>query len=306
MTDGVWCAMILCPLPVPHVSLLHARYTQDTELIADKKSSGGIELVSPTFKAFTGSTWRSNVEAVWNFIQQNYKITGSGLCATHIHISIDPDHTLRDIKRLAQAVIQFEPALEALVPPERRHNVFAKSNWLDSPGLGRKGLSRRDSITAVGQASDFDQLMALLQPLHELDREFAWNFYPLFTDTKTIEFRKPPVSVTQDEALSWAEFAISFVHASIRCESSNLLKIPSNIGGLRWFLQSFNVPGMNEPHRLQRLWQGKDPGEALEPKPQIQGSFPENMDLAAKLQATVEEDERLIREFAKTAQEPYW
>jgi len=263
--------------------------------------------VSPVFRVFRGSNWRRDVEAMWGFLQKHYDIMGSGSCATHIHVQIAPNFTLTDIKRIAQAAIHFEPSFEALMPPLRRGNPYAKSNWLEGPRLGRAGLSRQESIAAIERVSDFHRLMELMQPLQpNTDRSLAWNFYSLFTSTGTIEFRKPPVSLTPEENLSWAELALSFVHAAVRCEASKMQKVPSNIGGLHWFLQQFNVPGMNEPARLQSLFRGKNPAAALEPSPQPQGDMEERMRLEAKLRKTIALDQLQIQAFAKTAREPYW
>lgn len=284
----------------PHGLVSRPDYSWLTKLLR------GIELVSPILMAFPGSSWRDDVYSIWNFLQREYNILGSRLCATHIHISLEPDYSLTDIKRLAQAIIHFEPAFEALVPPDRRGNHYARSNWLDGPRLGRLGLSRQDSVAAIEQVLSLDHLMELFQPIHGIDRDFAWNFYSLFTKTKTIEFRKPPLSLTPDEVLCWAELALSFVQAAIRCKPSELQKVPSTIGGLRWFLHQFHVPGMSEPDRLQSLWRWKDPEAALEPKPQAQKQYAKRPDLRAKLHKTVAEDERQIRNFAKKAQEPYW
>ena len=263
-------------------------------------------MISPILKAFPGSTWRTDVETMWRFLQLRYNIFGSEHCATHVHVSIEPRATLQDLKRIAQAIIHFETAIEALVPPDRRGNRYAKSNWLDGPEFGRKGKSRRESIAAIEHVCGPGLLVDLMQPLQRAtDRDYAWNFHSLF-DKKTIEFRQPPVSVTPAEALSWAELAMSFVHAAVRCEPSELQKVPSTIGGLRWFLRQFHVPGMHEPVWLQRLWHGKDERAAVEPIPQPQGSSPETRDLEARLQRLAAADRRQVLAFAEAAREPYW
>lgn len=138
------------------------------------------------------------------------------------------------------------------------------------------------------------------------DRNYAWNFQSLQFYPKTIEFRKPPVSLTPDAALSWAELALSFVHASVRCESSQLQKVPPTVGGLRWFLRQFYVPGMNEPARLERLWKGKDPRAAVEPIPLPEGTREEIAVMKARLHMLAATDKRQILAFAETTREPYW
>ncbi|KAF7505735.1 hypothetical protein GJ744_000501 [Endocarpon pusillum] len=270
-------------------------------------SPWGLELVSPIFEAFPLSTWRQDVIAAWKFLQSYYDVLGTELCATHIHISIESETSLQDSKRIAQAVIHFETALEALMPPERRGNEYAKSNWLDGRRFGREGLTRHESIAAIEKASHLRELVDLMQPFRfGADRDYAWNFLGLQSFPRTIEFRKPPVSLTPDAVLSWAELALAFVHASVRCESSKLQKVPPTIGGLRWFLHQFHVPGMNEPARLERLWTGKDQRAAVEPIPLPEGKEEEIEDMKARLRVLAEADKRQIQAFADNTQEPYW
>lgn len=83
-------------------------------------SPGGMELVSPKFDVRPHSAWRENVQATWDYLQQNYSIESNDLCGTHIHVSLIPVFELSDLQRIACAVIHFETAFEALMPPERR------------------------------------------------------------------------------------------------------------------------------------------------------------------------------------------
>ena len=118
-------------------------------------------MVSPIFLAFPGSTWRTDVEATWTYLSTYYGIVGTQYAGTHIHVGLEPDYSLTDLKRVAQAVIHFEPAFEALVPRARRGNVHARSNWLDAPGLARKGKSRSGSVAAIEEVSCFQDLLYL-------------------------------------------------------------------------------------------------------------------------------------------------
>lgn len=269
-------------------------------------------MVSPIFRAFPGATWRQDVEATWRYLCGNYDIVGTHKAGTHVHVGLEPDYTLTDLKRVAQAVIHFEPAFEYLVPRCRRINPYAKSNWLDSPGLARKGKSRPESIAALGAVNHPQELLSLLHPM-ELngyckDRSFSWNFFSYY-EKRTIEFRKPPMSMTSKEALSWAEVALSFVQASTRCKNDQVLQdIPPTVGGLRWFLQQYaNETGVNEPWRMDRLWQGTEAEAMLEPKPQVSGlPQQERLDLEAKLRTMALADRRRAEGLIKTAKGRYW
>lgn len=271
-----------------------------------------MEMVSPMFRAFSGSRWREDVEATWSYLSQHYDIIGTKLAATHIHIGLEPAYSLTDLKRLAQAVIHFETAFELLVPCARRENIYAKSNWLDAHGLARKGKSRRESIVAIEEVANIHDLLDLLHPVVPSkgcnDRNFAWNFHSWSTK-QSVEFRKPPASLTSKEALSWAELAMSFAQASTSCPTSQeLQRIPPTIGGLRWFLRKYaNVPGVNQPGRLQRLWRGKDPEAILEPVPQApELECQERREMETLLKNMIVADKRRIRLLIRQARGRYW
>jgi Putative amidoligase enzyme len=271
--------------------------------------------VSPVFLGFPGSTWRRGVEETWRYLKKNYNVLGSDTCATHIHIGLESGFDLVHLKRIAQAVIHFETAFEGLVPSCRRNNPYVKSNWLDAPGLAQKNKSRPESIAAIGATSNPEQLLALLHPVARLHvhkiRSFSWNFFSWYSKG-SIEFRKPPASVTSVEALSWAELAMSFVQASIGCESSKTLQdIPPSAGGLLWFLEKFGTEqGVNEPARLQRLWRGTHPELFIEPKPQPQDNTdlkPEQVfELYDSLTIMATADKARVMALIRNARGRYW
>ena len=252
------------------------------------------------------------MEVVWRYLEENYYVLGTHLAGTHIHIGLEPAYTLTDLKRIAQAVIHFEPAFEVLVHPSRRGNTYARSNWLYSPGLAQKDMSRAASIAAIqGIRRPYD-LVDLLHPLGFSgacnDRDFAWNFYSWY-GKGSIEFRKPEISMSSDDALSWAELAMSFVQAATSWESSLTLQdIPPTVGGLRWFLQGFGTqPGLNEPERLERFWRGKAPEAMLQPV--IEGmDLPDwrLLGLNRRLARLIREDKRRIQELITTSEGRYW
>ena len=273
---------------------------------------GGIELVSPIFQAFPGSIWRDNVEGIWGYLWKRYEVIGSPSASTHIHIGLEPEYTLKDLKRIAQAVIHFEPAFEALLPECRNRNFQAKSNWLNAPGLARDGKSRLESIAVIEATLDFDELLNLLQPLKpsgdSYDKSFCWNFSNLHTK-RSIEFRKKPVSTTPEEALCWAELALSFVQASTCCESPEAFRrIPPTVGGLRWFLWKLaDIPGVNQPERLERLWEGKNPEATLQPELEyVTLSDRERPALEPRLRRQVTEEENRVQMLIKRTQGRYW
>lgn len=271
-------------------------------------------MVSPIFRAHPHSTWRRDVEKTWGYLQRHYDITKTSHCATHIHVSFESPsvYTADDIRRIARAVIHFEPALEALVPQSRRGNRFAKSNWLQGQCLGYEELSRTESIAAIDEiplVNDQEDIRRVVELMQDVDdRDYCWNFVNLRRSRETIEFRKPPGSASAAEALSWAEFAMSFVQASVKHGTRDRLeKIPSNVGGLKWFLKQAHVPGVNEPSRLERIWKDKPDNAAVEPQPVLEEYWGEQFPrLEARFKKLAAADNVQLLKLAKTVRQPYW
>ena len=115
-------------------------------------------MVSPIFNVTTDPQWRDHAKATWQNLTRNYEISGNDACSTHIHVSLQPDYCLTDLKQIASSVIYFELAIEALVPEYRRGdedggNEYAKSNWLNSSELAKRGKTRSESIDEILGAS---------------------------------------------------------------------------------------------------------------------------------------------------------
>jgi Putative amidoligase enzyme len=235
--------------------------------------------------------WRDSVKMTWKYLEEDYRIIPTDDCATHIHISLTPQYTLDQLKRIASAIIYFEPAFEALVPDDRRGNLWCRSIWLEGPKFALQDKSRAQSIELVERAPN---TMALLHLLHVIDDpRYAWNFWSLLSPKQTIEFRQPPACETADETLSWAELAVNFIQVSIKHGSAATLRLyPANAEGLRWYLGLVNERGVNEPDRLRGIWAGiYSPNAAMEPIYVPWGGD----ELRPKLEAKAAEDMRLIR-----------
>jgi hypothetical protein len=223
---------------------------------------------------------------------------------------MEPAYTLRELKKIARAAIRFETAIEALVPAARRGNKYAKSNWLDNPSFGHKNISRLEFIAKIGQISDVEELVECMG--ERFNRNYSWNFESLMdTHKHTIEFRKPPVSHAPKghHALSWAELTISFVQASIKCEPpERLMQIPATTDGLRWFLDQGKVAGINEPWRLDGLFENMAPltAKPAQAQPETSAGPSEAQKRKEKLDKMANEDLTDALTFASGKEPPYW
>lgn len=94
---------------------------------------GRLEIASPILHAYEGSSWRSQVQTLCAFLDKHSILSTNRHCSIHVHISVAIGFTLQELKKIAQCIIHFKSAIEALVPPSCRGNEFAKSNWIDNP-----------------------------------------------------------------------------------------------------------------------------------------------------------------------------
>ena len=230
-------------------------------------------MASPLFRAYNGSPWREEVKRTWAFLEENYEITTDKRCSTHVHISVRRGFTLEDIKKIAQCVIHFEPAIEALVAPERRGNRYSMSNWLDNYRFAGQNKSPRQAIAEIGRAQTRAEVVDLMTPGLE---SFGWNFRSMLR-LRTIEFRKGSPSRNAREALAWAELAMTFILSAMQTDdppTSYLDHAAPNVDGLkRFLLQDKLEPFMSDPRYLEPLWAGKTGEESVQPRPALRDAL---------------------------------
>lgn len=213
---------------------------------------------------------------VWNFLESQFAVTvpnrdtpgnTDGIStSTHVHLSVPGGFTLPQIKRLAQAVIHFECAVEVLMPAHRRGNEYAKSNWIDN--LLLRGNSRDKCMLQVEDCISIGEVIARINPGR--DRYFGVNFMAL-GKYKTVEFRRGAGSSNVDEVFQWVEFALTFLQASMALSTvSDFHNFSPNVGGLQAFFKNARRvvdPGMNQPKYLDVLFKGHRPDAWLQPVP---------------------------------------
>jgi Putative amidoligase enzyme len=255
-------------------------------------------LISPTQNAVSGKPWRRDITRVLEYLIPHYNVVKNDCCRTHISISPRGGFKLFEVKRIAQAVIHFETALEFLVPADARRNESPKSNWLESYYLAQKRRSRPDSVRFIELLSGMASVVLVMQGMG--DANFAWNFLALAeTDGQTIQFRKAPSCTAPEEVLSWVEFAISFINAAIWCQSTAiLLATQPTVAGLWNFIKSSKQTGVSQLERLELIFNGvsgrgwKEPEPTIVEDPRVPGF---HAFLLSRLEEMVEEDEKRIQ-----------
>lgn len=224
-------------------------------------------LATPVFFVYSGSPWREAVRATWQYLQSDYDISVDHTCNAHFRVELEPQVDLREFKQIAGSIIYFEAAFEALVPPSHRRNERLLSHHRDGPvgaGSPRTSEGRLRSIAKINDARDAREIHALMQ--RDRNPQHCWHLQPTNSGTRaTIAFHKPPGFVTANEALGWAELAISFLQAARRCGYLPMLNAHSaNTGGLARFLTLGHMQGVSQPWLWRAIFAGTDPTAAIE------------------------------------------
>ncbi|KUI65228.1 hypothetical protein VM1G_00039 [Cytospora mali] len=198
-------------------------------------------------------------------------VSADATCSTHVHVSKAEGYTAEQLKKLAQAVIHFEPAFEALVPPERGKNEYARSNWIDNKNFGYQRLSRQESITVLERCTTVREIVDLMNP--DGSKYYGWNFQAI-QKYSTVEFRRGAASTSVNDVFSWVELAVSFVKASLKLQSAaGLRQYSATVRGLTQFIELGVVegPGLNDKRYFNRLLVkrglDKSPNARLDPDP---------------------------------------
>jgi hypothetical protein len=221
---------------------------------------------------------------------------------TYVHVSLTRGEArlggsimdLEDIKKIAQAAIHFEPALQVLIPESRRDDLDAMSNWIDNERFLGRAFSRRKAIGMIESCNSTREVIELVCP----DKSFRpwldpicfeWNFRTLYKH-RSIEFRSVGTNVGYDMAVAWAEMALLFVQAALQIPTPISMKlIPANVRELKRFL------GLDKLRNLRLVFDGKEDDESMQPEIiQFQGTG-----LQRKLQMILDSDEELQRRLAR-------
>ncbi|KAF2721381.1 hypothetical protein K431DRAFT_346457 [Polychaeton citri CBS 116435] len=107
---------------------------------------------------------------------------------------------------MCHSIIHFEPAIEAMIPSERRGNEYAKSNWIDNPNFARRNLSRDESMTLIQRCANIRELVVLMHPGDGgFDKMYSWNITYINKSAKqgTVEFRRGSASDNASDAFIW-------------------------------------------------------------------------------------------------------
>jgi hypothetical protein len=211
------------------------------------------------------------VKHTWKYVKKEYHLRGTP-GGSHIWIMPTEPYTLSESKRIAQAIIHFEPTLHALVPDNVGDPNPPKRNWRNSRSL--KKMSQPQAIATIEKVDNVKGLVNLIQPLH--DSNYDWDLTFLRPGTSLIIFHRLPNIQTANDAVTWAEFALSFIQGCIACHSAiKLQEYAPNPEGLRDFLSGVKSQRgsnilSNDPHSRITQYRAE---EAKKPVSGLAGIF---------------------------------
>ena len=150
--------------------------------------TGAFEFVSPILSFCPDSAWKEEVKTHWATLLEIGRVNVNNSCATHVHISRkaksgpkkELDWTTEELRRVAQAVLYFDKAFDAILAPSRRGDFKTRSNRANNKKLGNRGFGECCKLI---QNADLDHLVSLMQPKDSVqsdniswDRFYRWNF----------------------------------------------------------------------------------------------------------------------------------
>jgi hypothetical protein len=184
-------------------------------------------------------SWREIVRAMWLLLNTHYEVQSSRVSKSITLITIirPCDSTQRDVivqmtpfsltnlQHIAQAIIDFEDALQMLLPkaPEQRRN------WQDNDALRRK--SRSDAIATIGKQQNVQQLTELFCP--ESEDEWCWYF---FQETE-VDCAQPGASQIANAVIKKVDHLPPFIEVCLDIKKvRQLKKYTPDLDGFKSFI----------------------------------------------------------------------
>jgi hypothetical protein len=217
-----------------------------------------LNLISPLLFTFDEIPWHKHIERTWEFLNEYYELRADGQSYTQIYVNIESPWTALQIKRIAQAIIHFEPALEMFTPQSGRtglHRLPGSGNRMNDSASSLSNTSLRErvynktraqSIAEIEDVVGTRQVMKLIQERGNV--EFRWHAYDRYyvvwrlvkEETRFANFAG---SLVAANVLMWTGLAESFIQAAVTCHSpEKLQKIAPNREGLRHFMTAKPTP----------------------------------------------------------------
>ncbi|KAI5458293.1 hypothetical protein BGZ63DRAFT_407578 [Mariannaea sp. PMI_226] len=187
----------------------------------------GLEFISRVLD--TTTHWVFEISTVFRVIHQYCDILVSSGCSTHVHMSpmLPRKFTRNDVIKVMMAAAYFDDPITRMMPPDRKDNEWAKSNFLPHKAVADEIWTAYSQVSVRTWGHMFQvcqkavlelkpdsmwQKIASLQIFR--DKYLAWNIKPL-QDCGTIEFRRPPGVSNAQDACHWVAFSLGFMSSAL-------------------------------------------------------------------------------------------
>jgi hypothetical protein len=237
-----------------------AKFNEPTQLT--RAAAEKLTLRSPLFNTATNPHWRDAVTEAWAYLTRNYEIQGGNQCLTTIGLQYVPDAPALQLRRIAQAIIHFEPVLDLFMPDRAGSEVVRRRNWRDNPMLGQDNTTQAEAIdliqdirtTVVGGHGSPESLLSSIMGYDTICTQRRYIWYLAHNHLMDlITFSKPVVCDTAEDAIRWTGLILSFVQAALACPSpAHLQRIAMTRCGLQYFLS--NNQGATRRRLIRWVW----------------------------------------------------
>lgn len=138
-------------------------------------------------------------------------------CSTHIHIGYSGGWSLYDLKQLAKGWLWLERKIVEALPEHRQNCIWGVPNHLcrsndessklcDLYAEAIETNNFASLFSFVDEANSIEELMIRAAP----ERLLAWSLKSTST-CGTVEFRRPPQSLSAEDTIHWVEMTIEIV-----------------------------------------------------------------------------------------------
>lgn len=188
----------------------------------------GVEVCTPIL---TQDNWEQTLRSMCAAITTACQQCGAAIhfndtCGLHVHIGLNREYTVRELKQLAKAIVLFErqmdqhhPRHRRPPPPSQGKSSMITSN-LDNHGL--RGLTPAQMIWRIDDQTDVHRVLRIINGANDgnytsISRFYKYNLTCALT-YKTVEFRQAAGTIDAEWIVAWVKNICSFVIAAAATE----------------------------------------------------------------------------------------
>lgn len=179
-----------------------------------------MEVATPILR---NEEWKSAIPEMTQILSSIFSLGFNDSTGLHVHIGIGREYTLRDLKRIAKAVVFFEKAMDSYHPKSRCQNKgnrpYTSYIYSNRESFMLCDLSNIQMIESIEEASDIYQLLGIINsPFSDSALPFSRQYRYNFTSVKrfqTIEFRQAAATDDGNHIVEWIGMIIKFITTAI-------------------------------------------------------------------------------------------